>query len=125
MRVPRVEWRRTCHVCWRHPDTSDVENIHFHHVSYRPEVQIPVCKECHKNIHSSESPYPEFLPELSRGDVDVDGSSETIVSVYGLENGLIPDHVEESVEQVGLEFDVDEVDEYPADFDDIDEEPDL
>ena len=39
--------------------------LELHHVSYVPEVVIPVCKVCHTAIHSTDR-YPHLKPEMTR-----------------------------------------------------------
>jgi hypothetical protein len=39
--------------------------LELHHVSYVPEIVIPVCKVCHTAIHSTDR-YPHLKPEMTR-----------------------------------------------------------
>ena len=41
--------------------------LEMHHVSYIPEVVIPVCKKCHMKIHHSDE-YSHLKPEMARKD---------------------------------------------------------
>ena len=73
---PKRLWEK-CRLCGvdgisKHSSPSSVlewyENegkLEMHHVSYIPEVVIPVCKKCHVKIHHSEE-YEHLKPEMSR-----------------------------------------------------------
>jgi formate dehydrogenase maturation protein FdhE len=36
-----------------------------HHVSYKENIRVPVCKSCHPKIHQTDQ-YPELTPDLTR-----------------------------------------------------------
>lgn len=40
--------------------------ISDHHVSYEPEVTVPVCDKCHGEIHSDNGKYGAFEPDMKR-----------------------------------------------------------
>ena len=73
---PKRLWKK-CRLCGvdgisKHSSPSSVlewyENegkLEMHHVSYIPEVVIPVCKKCHVKIHHSGE-YEHLKPEMSR-----------------------------------------------------------
>lgn len=44
------------------------KKIHEHHVSYEPEVTVPVCSKCHGRIHRDDSDLEAFDPEMKRVD---------------------------------------------------------
>ena len=44
---------------------NNLAKLEMHHVSYEPEVVIPVCKKCHTKIHHSED-YGHLKPEITR-----------------------------------------------------------
>lgn len=52
-----------CCVCDTHYSVSYIEH---HHVSYKADVTIPTCKECHRKIHHADGFHDELKPELRR-----------------------------------------------------------
>jgi hypothetical protein len=40
--------------------------ISEHHVSYEPEITVPVCEHCHAEIHSDNGKYEAFEPDMKR-----------------------------------------------------------
>lgn len=55
-----------CWICGR--DDADLEE---HHRSYKPEKRMQVCIKCHNRIHAGG--YPEYQPDMSRGDAIAKG----------------------------------------------------
>lgn len=54
--------RRECAVCGeKNP------NMVSHHVSYKENIQVPVCRSCHTKIHLTNQ-YPDLTPDLSRAE---------------------------------------------------------
>jgi hypothetical protein len=47
---------------------ADVFNnrISDHHVSYEPEITVPVCDACHGEIHTENGKYEAFEPDMKR-----------------------------------------------------------
>jgi len=73
---PKNLWTR-CRICeidgiskYSSPESvlewyENEAKLEMHHVSYEPEIVIPVCKKCHVKIHHSDD-YEHLKPEKSR-----------------------------------------------------------
>jgi hypothetical protein len=66
-----------CHGCDR-----VLPNCVAHHVSYDPEVVVPLCSNCHARLHADEDYLPELTPDLSRGEAE----ARDLVTVFGLDD---------------------------------------
>jgi hypothetical protein len=53
-----------CRGCW------SVDFCCAHHVSYSPEVVIPMCSDCHENLHSNKNFLPHLTPEMKRREAE-------------------------------------------------------
>ena len=75
---PKKLWQK-CRICgvdgmskYSSPESvlewqDSKSKLEMHHVSYIPEIVIPVCKKCHTKIHHSDE-YSHLKPEISRKD---------------------------------------------------------
>lgn len=59
--------RRECVVCGRRSP-----NLVAHHVSYKENIRVPVCRVCHPRIHLTDD-YPELTPDLTRKEAKEQG----------------------------------------------------
>jgi len=59
-----------CCVCDSHVGVSRIQH---HHVSYRADVTVPVCKTCHYKIHHIEGYHDELTPDLTRQKAEQNG----------------------------------------------------
>jgi len=52
---------------------TDIEEIPLriegHHVSYEPEIKMPLCKSCHSDVHFTDQ-YEPFKPDMKRTEWD-------------------------------------------------------
>lgn len=48
-----------CHTCDKRFPESETE---IHHVMYKPQVVVIVCKECHERIHHQDGFHDELDP---------------------------------------------------------------
>ena len=56
--------RRRCRGCW------EVDWCLLHHVSYIPEATVPMCRDCHADLHK-DGPFLSHLePDLSRAEAE-------------------------------------------------------
>lgn len=51
--------RRFCELC------EEFAEVH-HHTSYEPEETVPLCNDCHWNVHNIEGFHPELKPGQNR-----------------------------------------------------------
>lgn len=58
--------------------TEEIANIgsriELHHVSYEPEITIPLCHSCHGEVHSNNE-YEELQPDMKRVEWEAEAAS--------------------------------------------------
>ena len=59
---PESDQEELCLLC---NETTFVELMDTHHISYSPERVVRVCRECHQRIHQEPGYYDEFEPETT------------------------------------------------------------
>lgn len=56
--------KKICRGCWHK------EHCVLHHISYIPEVTVPMCSECHTKLHQ-ENPFLSHLdPDMTRREAE-------------------------------------------------------
>lgn len=65
-----------CRGCWL------VKLCVAHHVSYNPEIVVPMCNDCHEKLHRREDFLPHLTPDMKRRKAERD----SYVTINGLVN---------------------------------------
>jgi hypothetical protein len=53
-----------CRGCWKR------RRCILHHVSYKPEVTVPMCHDCHVKLHDDSDFLGHLQPEMSRREAE-------------------------------------------------------
>lgn len=63
-----------CRGCW------NVRSCVCHHISYDPELVVPMCTSCHERLHREDEFLPNLTPKMGRKEAE----AQRLVTVNGL-----------------------------------------
>ena len=72
------QYEKRCRGCWK------IKDCLLHHVSYIPEVAVPMCNECHVELHKDTPFLSHLQPDMSRREAEekVDGMLQIGVTEF-------------------------------------------
>lgn len=80
MQKEEMEQSKKCALCNKFL-TYFPEDTIVHHVSYKPEKTIVVCRSCHSKIHSNHDKYPDLAPNLPTSEKRNEKKQDTLIGL--------------------------------------------